>query len=328
MKLFPFYKTFLHLLVRLLVPFIISLFIAYLLHPIVEKLHEKALPRWAAVTLIYSLFFGGIGYLVYKTYPIFLKQLKELGNNLPQFVDMYREWVYSLYEKTAAFPEGVHDKMDEFFTNIEQMGDNLITSAGSRLTGVLDIAIILAVIPVLVFYMLKDFPVMKNVLWKLTPEKYREEGKIVLGEIDESLGSYIRGQLLVCLFVGVISIGCLWIIGMKYPLVLGALMGITNIIPYFGPIIGAVPAVIIAFTVSSKMVLFVIGVVIAVQLIESNLLSPFIVGKSLHIHPVLIIFALLIGGEIGGVVGMIVAVPVLTIVRVFLYHTRLYQQSR
>lgn len=328
MKLFPFYRSFLHLLFRLFIPFVISLFIAYLLHPIVEKLHEKHLPRWAAVLLIYTLFFGGIGFALYKAYPILIRQIRDLSKNIPGFIDTYREWVYSLYEQTSAFPEALHDRMDELFRGIEKYAENMVTSVATSLTGAFDIFVIVAVIPVLVFYMLKDFPVMKNVLWKLTPSKYRKEGRVVLQEIDESLGSYIRGQLLVCLFVGVISIGLLWLIGMKYPLLLGSLMGITNIIPYFGPLFGAVPAVIIAFTISGKMVLFVIGTVLAVQLIESNLLSPFIVGKSLHMHPILIIFALLVGGEVGGVIGMILAVPVLTIIRVFIYHTRLYKKDR
>jgi len=286
MKLYPFYRSFLQVLVQLLIPFVIALFITYLLHPIVERLHERRVPRWAAILIIYLLFFGGVGYGIYRAYPIFIRQLKDLSKNLPGFVDTYREWIYNLYERTSFLPERVHDRMDVMLANVEKLGEDFITSIGTKLTGIFDVFIIVAVIPVLVFYMLKDFPVMKNVLWNLTPSKYRKEGKEVLSEIDESLGGYIRGQLLVCLFVGLISILLLWVIGMKYPLILGGIMGITNIIPYFGPIIGAVPAVILAFTISTKMVLFVIVTVFVVQLLESNLISPFIVGKSLHIHPI------------------------------------------
>ncbi|MFC0522509.1 AI-2E family transporter [Pontibacillus salicampi] len=324
-KLFPFYKPFLHLLFTLLIPFLISMFIAYLLHPVVEALYKQNLPRWLAISLIYILFFGGIGYVLYKMYPVFIKQLRELINNLPGFVDTYRSWIYGMYERTSFLPESVHDRMDVMLLNIERMGEDLIASLGTRITGMLDIIILLAVIPVLVFYMLKDYPMMKRLLWQLTPRKFRNEGKQMLAEIDESLGGYIRGQLLVCLFVGVISILLLWLIGMHFPLVLGAIMGVTNIIPYFGPIFGAIPAVIIAFTINAKMMLFVIVVVFIVQLIESNLLSPYIVGKSLHIHPVLIIFALLVGGEVAGIAGMILAVPALTIVRVIIHHVRLHR---
>ncbi|QST01943.1 AI-2E family transporter [Pontibacillus sp. ALD_SL1] len=327
-KLFPFYEAFLQILFRLFIPFIVSLFIAYLLHPVVEGLYHRNVPRWLAITLIYIFFFGGIGYVVYKAYPLFLKQIKGLSESLPGFVETYRQWIYEMYERTSFLPETVHDRMDVMLTNVEQLGEDFILSIGNRLTGMFDVFIILAVIPVLVFYMLKDYPIMSTTLYKLTPKRYREEGKEVLRDIDKSLGSYIRGQLLVCLFVGLISILALWLIGMKFPLILGGIMGITNIIPYFGPIIGAVPAVVIAFTMSTKMVLFVVIAVFIVQLIESNLLSPFIVGKSLHMHPVLIIFALLIGGEIGGIIGMIIAVPVLTIIRVLIHHTKMFRQER
>lgn len=327
MKLYPFYEAFLQIILTLLIPFIISMFLAYLLHPIVEALHEQHLPRWLAIMIIYLFFFGGVGYVVYKTYPVFLKQLKDLIHNIPGFVDTYRTWIYSLYEKTSFLPETVHDRMDSILLNVERMGEDAVASIGTKLTGVFDVVIIIAVIPVLVFYMLKDFPIMRNLLWQFTPSKYRNEGKEVLSEIDRSLGGYIRGQLLVCFFVGMISILMLWLIGMKYPLVLGGIMGITNVIPYFGPILGAIPALIISFTMGIKMVLLVGIIVLIVQIIEGNLLSPFIVGKSLHIHPVLIILALLVGEEVAGIIGMIVAVPVLTIIRVILHHIRLHRHK-
>lgn len=327
MKLYPFYDAFLQVIFTLLIPFVISMFLAYLLHPIVEKLHEQNLPRWLAITIIYLFFFGGVGYVVYKTYPVFLKQLKDLFHNIPSFVDTYRTWIYSMYEKTSFLPESVHDRMDNILLNMEQMGEDVVASIGTKLTGVFDLVIIIAVIPVLVFYMLKDFPIMKNMLWQFTPSKYRDEGKEVLREIDKSLGGYIRGQLLVCFFVGIISILLLWLIGMKYPLVLGGIMGVTNVIPYFGPVLGAIPALIISLTMGVKMVLFVALIVLIVQILEGNLLSPFIVGKSLHIHPVLIILALLVGEKLAGIIGMIIAVPVLTIIRVFIHHIRLHRHK-
>ncbi|KGX93532.1 hypothetical protein N781_10895 [Pontibacillus halophilus JSM 076056 = DSM 19796] len=327
MKLYPFYAPALHLLFKLLVPFVVAMFIAYLLHPTIERLHEMHVPRWAAITIIYLLFFGGVGYAVYMMYPIFLRQLSELVEQIPSFVDTYREYILKAYERTAFLPEKVHDRMDELLQSIEARGEQLLVGLGTRLTGMLDVIIFLAVIPVLVFYMLKDFTLMKKTLFRLTPAKYRKEGKEVLQEVDDSLGHYIRGQLLVCLFVGGISIVLLWFIGMRYPLVLGGIMGVTNIIPYFGPILGAIPALVIAFTVSTRMVVFVLIVVLAVQLIESNLLSPYIVGRSLHMHPILIIFALLIGGEIAGIVGMIIAVPALTILRVFAHHTDVFPRG-
>ncbi|MBM7569568.1 AI-2E family transporter [Aquibacillus albus] len=325
--LFPFYRSFFSILFRILTPFIVAGLIAYLLHPVVEKLHEYNFPRWLAILLIYFLFFGGVGYIIYHTYPSVVQQIRDLNENLPQFMDTYRSTVYSMYENTSFLPETVHDRMDEFFHDMEEMIGNMLTDSVRYLTKLMDIIIILAVIPVLVFYMLKDFDLIKSSLWKLTPKKYRDEGKTLIVDIDNSLGNYIRGQLIVCFFVGLTTYGILWFIDMKYPLVLAIVMAITNIIPYFGPILGAIPAVIIAFTISIKMVVYVIIAVFVVQIIEGNLLSPFIVGKSIDIHPILIIFALLVGGEIGGVIGMIIAVPLLSILKVIVSHTKSFHYS-
>ncbi|WP_077621408.1 AI-2E family transporter [Sediminibacillus massiliensis] len=319
-KILPLYKEAVTVFFHILTPFIIAAVIAYLLHPLIELLHKYNFPRWLAIIGIYILFFGGVTYLIYKLYPIFIHQLKDLNHNLPYFMEQYRDAIYSMYESTSYLPETVHDKMDTMFSRIEQFIDNLLTSIASKLTKIMDIIVIIAVIPVLVFYMLKDFSLIKRALWKLAPSKYRQSAGRLVHDIDKSLGAYIRGQLLVCLFVSITTYGVFWFIGMKYPLLLALLMGATNLIPYFGPYLGAVPAVVIAFTISYKMVLYVIIGVFIVQIIEGNLLSPFIVGKSVNIHPILIIFALLVGGEFGGIIGMILAVPLLSVLKVILIH--------
>ena len=111
---------------------------------------------------------------------------------------------------------------------------------------------------------------------------------------------------------------------MKYPLLLGALIGITNIIPYFGPIFGAIPAALIAASISVKMIIIVVVIVLVLQFLEGNILSPLIIGKSLHMHPIFIMFALLVGGEVGGVIGLIIAVPILAVIKVSVIHARIH----
>jgi predicted PurR-regulated permease PerM len=120
-----------------------------------------------------------------------------------------------------------------------------------------------------------------------------------------------------------------WFFHLRYPLLLGFLVGITDVIPYFGPIIGAIPAVIIAATISVKMVLISVVIIIILQFLEGNILSPYIMGKSLHMHPLIIIAAITAGGEIGGVIGLILAVPVLVVLRVGIVHAKnLFIQNR
>ncbi|WP_102026935.1 AI-2E family transporter [Salirhabdus sp. Marseille-P4669] len=322
---FPFYNFIFSFLLAVLTPVLISALIAYILYPIIEML-EQIIPRWFAIFIIYLLIFGGIIFGISKAYPVFVHQLQELIHNLPTLIQTYQEWIYNLYIQTSRFPETVHDQMDSAFATIENKLMQILTNTIYSLTGITDVLVIAAVIPILVFYFLKDFPKIKAACTAIVPEKRKFQE--YLRQLDKSLGGYLRGQLLVCLFVAVISTMLLWLISMKYPLILGLFMGVTNIIPYFGPILGAIPAVIIAFTISSQRVIFVVGVVIVVQLIESNLLSPYIVGRSLHVHPVLIILALLIGAEAFGIVGMILAVPMLTIAKVFIEPTHIIKKMK
>ncbi|SDQ47417.1 Predicted PurR-regulated permease PerM [Virgibacillus subterraneus] len=319
-KLSPIFGDFFSFLWYLLSPFLIAILIAYLVYPVIKKMHHFNIPKSIAILIIYLLFFGGTAYLIYRVYPAIIHQLSDLNKQLPHLIEMYRNFVYSLYEYTAFLPETVHDKMDELIYDIESFIENLLTNLVRGFTKVFDLIVFLTVIPVLVFYFLKDFVKIKNYFKKWVPSKYQTQVGDLVQAVDKSLGKYIRGQLLVCLFVAFTTFAAFYILDVKYALLLAIIIGLTNIIPYFGPIIGAVPAVAITAAASGKLVLMVLLTIFIIQLIEGNLLSPYIVGKSINIHPIAIIFALLLGGQLSGVLGMILAVPVLTIMNVVTTH--------
>ncbi|MGM7683032.1 AI-2E family transporter [Cytobacillus sp. Hm23] len=324
MKLAPIWKPMLKMIAIVITPFVIAAFITYLLHPIIEKIHHHGVPRSIAILLIYTLFFGGVGFGLYKGVPIIIEQLKDLSENVPIFIETYRDWIEEIRDQTSHWPNGFHDRIEEGLQSIEKESALLVTKLLNSMKRLLNYIILIAIIPFLVFYMLKDYPDINKAIWYITPKKFRTPGKEFLQGVDESLGNYIRGQLFVCFAIGIIATIGFWLIKMKYPLLLGSIIGVTNIIPYFGPIIGLIPAVIIAATISMKMVLFVSGLVLVLQFIEGNVLSPLIVGKSLHMHPIVIMFALLVGGEIAGVLGLIVAVPFLAILKVTILHAKTY----
>lgn len=319
-KLFPFYGAVVSFLWKLLAPFLISSLIAYLLYPIIKKLHSQKIHKGLAIIIIYILFFGGTAFLVYSLYPIALLQLRDLNEHLPQLIAMYEEIIYQLYESTSFLPETVHDKIDQLIYTVEQSLEKVLSNLVDGVTKIFDLIVMLTVIPVLVFYFLKDFAKIKAYVKKFIPNKYKSLSGKLLHAVDESLGNYIRGQLIVCLFVGLTTWIVFEFIGVNYALILAIIMGLTNIIPYFGPIIGLIPAMAIALTESTQLVVFVLVSVLGIQIVESNLLSPYIVGKSINIHPIAIIFALLLGGQIGGIIGMVIAVPILTISNVIAQH--------
>ncbi|MEH7156979.1 AI-2E family transporter [Neobacillus drentensis] len=303
-------------------PFAIGGFITYLLHPIVEKLHQKGLHRGLAIFIIYILFFGGIGLGVYKGVPAIIDQIKDLSESAPVLAEQYRGWIETLQSHTREWPDGLQTRIEDGIDAFEKKLDSLLTVIVNILVSFLNSALLMMVIPFIAFYMLKDFPLIKRTLWYLTPKQWRKKGTLFLKDVDESLGSYIRGQLLVCMIIGGVSALLFWMFHLKYPLILGLIVGITNVIPYFGPIIGAVPAVIIAATSSGKLVLVTLVIVFGLQFLEGNILSPLIVGKSLHMHPLIIMLALTAGGEVGGILGLIVAVPVLVVIKVAIIHAK------
>lgn len=306
----------------ILLPFMIAGFITYLLHPIVEKLHQKGLHRGMAIFLIYFLFFGGLGLSLYKGIPMFISQLKDLSESAPILTEQYRSWINALQAHTAEWPDGIQGRMNDGIDAFEKKLDTVLALLVNYMLNFLNSAIVIMMIPFIAFYMLKDMKRIKRFVWYITPKSWRRKGAHFLRDVNESLGSYIRGQLLVCIIIGGASALAFWLVHLKYPLLLGFIIGTTDLIPYFGPFIGAVPAVIIAATVSVKLVIMIIIIIFVLQFLEGNILSPYIVGKTLHMHPLLIMLAITAGGEIGGLVGLLLAVPVLVIIKVAVIHAK------
>lgn len=318
----PFWLPILTVVVRVSIPFLIAGIITYLLHPIVEQMKNIGIARPISILMIYIVFIFLFAHLLIKGTPYLIEELKDLIDNIPHFANIYRESVSDFYKQTSMMPDGFRTKAEGWLTNIEAFAAEGVVGTVTNLRGLLDYFLMIIIVPFLVFYFLKDFPLIEKLSWYVTPRKYRSSGRQLLKNINISLGNYIRGQLLVCSVVALIATIGLWLIDMPYAVILGIFIGITNIIPYFGPIIGALPVAIIAFTESFQLVLFGLAVNFGIQLIEGNILSPLIVGKSLHMHPILIMFALIVGAEVSGVIGLILAVPILAIIKVIVMHVR------
>lgn len=315
-KLFPVYKVIFIFFGKLLSPFIIAAFISYLLHPIVLKLHEKLrIHKGIAILIIYLLFFSFTFFLFYKSYPVFVYQLEDLSEQLPQFVLMYEEIIYSIYQSTSFLPEMVHDKITDFISKLESSIERQIENILEKAMKIFDFIIILTIIPVLVFYFLKDYTEIKSMAKSFIPKKYHSRFDQLIVAIDESLGGYVRGQLIISSVVMFLTYTVYYTIELKYALLLASMMGIMNMIPYFGPIIGTIPAAAIAMTTSWNLVIIVLITTIVVQILEGSFLSPYVMGKNVKVHPIIIIFTLLVGAEIGGIIGMIIAVPTITILK-------------
>ncbi|GIP39253.1 AI-2E family transporter [Paenibacillus sp. J31TS4] len=310
-----------------LAPFLIAMIVSYVLNPVVCLLHDRKVPRTVAVLLIYAVFLTSGTVVLMNVIPVFLMQVNEINEHIPQLTMKAQNWMTTLNDHPMlpdSIRKGVYRAMAKLETNVSTAISDYLNRIGSTLNALL----MAFIIPFLAFYMLKDFQLIEKSAIAFVPKSHRKQTVQLLTEIDEALGSYIRGQFLVCLIVGGLAYAGYWLIDMPYALLLASLVAIFNIVPYLGPYLGAAPAILMASTISWRMVLYVVIVNTAVQILESNVVSPQVVGRTLHMHPLSIIFALLVGGELAGILGMILAVPVFAVLKVIAHHVSIYYGNR
>jgi predicted PurR-regulated permease PerM len=302
-------------------PFLISGVLFYLFKPLIEFLVSKKMPRLVAILLLYLSLIGIIVALSSVIGPILQEQVNRLIKNTPQIADALRQQWEIFQQNRTTFPEYVKDLIDVATMKAQQ----IISDIGSNLANILgvitSIVVILVIVPFILFYLLKDGKKAPDQLLNLLPKDQIKEGKSILSDMNKALSTYVQGQVIVSLCVGImIYIGYL-IIGIEYSLILALVAMLTNVIPFVGPFIGIVPALIVGFIDSPVMMLKVIVVVLIAQQIESNLISPQIMGRALDVHPLTIILLLLVASSLGGVLGLILAVPTYAMLKVIVKHS-------
>lgn len=310
-----------------LAPFLIAVIISYVLNPIVNMLNGRKMPRTIAVLLIYAVFITCVIVILMNLIPMFMKQLQELNEHLPELT-MRAQGLYDGLNHNRLIPESVRTGLEKALVKVEENFSASITNMANGIGSTINMLLIAFIVPFLAFYMLKDFQLIEKTVLTFVPAGRRKSAIKLVKDIDTALGNYVRGQFIVCIIVGIMAYLGYWLIGMQYALLLACIVAVFNIIPYMGPFFGAAPAIIMATTISMKMVLFVAIVNMVVQILESNVISPQVVGRTLHLHPMSIIFALLVGGELAGIVGMILAVPILAVLKVIVHHMMVYYIQR
>lgn len=309
------------LLGRILFPFLLAFLIHYLLAPILHRLTDTLnMHKTSAIVVLFVFFFSMLGLLLYKGFPLLVRELQEISEQLPYLVTLYTKFTSTIDDSTALFPEAVREEINALLLQFEQNVKQFVEKILYRLIHLFDDALVFLMVPVLVFYMLKDDEHLRDGLNRLIPNRYHTLTNRILTASHDAFGTYIRGQTILSTFIFVLSFLFFYFIQLKYAFVLSLFMGMMNIIPYFGPIIGTIPAMIVAVATSWPLVLYVVLIAMAIQLIESTLLSPYIMGKTAQLHPVMIILILLVSGEIAGMIGMMIAIPIVMIFRAIIAH--------
>ncbi|MDQ0339547.1 putative PurR-regulated permease PerM [Caldalkalibacillus uzonensis] len=320
----PYLSPVFHLLATVFIPLFLAIIMAYLLHPVVEMLMRLKIKRSLAIILIYIFFFGGLFLAGWLLFPLLAHQIRDLMAQLPAVQNQLIEWYHLFDSRVEQLPSGLHEAIDDILHNFEQNIRRWVEETLLSLTSSLGHFFMLMVVPFFTFYLLNDLEGIQKRLFLFIPRSKRKMVFRLWRDIDNSLGEYIRGQLIVSFLVGVLAVSGYYLIGLPYALFLGTVAGVTNIIPYFGPIIGTVLSSFVALVTDPSLIGWVIGVNIVIQILEGNVINPYVVGKRLHIHPMFIILSLLVGAEVGGMIGLLLAVPVFVIMKVIVVSTVLH----
>ncbi len=307
----------------ILTPFILGIIIAYLLDPVMRKFQRKQIPRWATALVILTIFFSIIALAFILVAPMVFRQAQQLVEQAPNYIQ-------NLMDYLGPYLNWVQDRVGEDY--IEQINTYLKDSAG-KIVGVtggivggiatggkvlLEIGTTMVLTPLVAFFMMQEWPNIVKWVESLYPRQHAALIRSLLKRIDRKVAGFIRGQILVAFMLGVIYALALTIAGLNYGFLIGIGAGIFSIIPLVGSTLGLIVGVVVAWFQTGE--LLYVGIIAAIfmagQFIEGNFLSPKIVGDSVGLHPLWVMFALLAGGTLLGIVGMLIAVPIAAVIGV------------
>ena len=317
-KVLGFIKEFLIIISPLFIGFII----AWLFEPLVTKLQNKKIPRIISCILVYMIIIGAMVAISYLFIPTLVSQVKDFVVAAPGIFEELTNFCVQLIDKldtgrlinTAELKETILEFTSDYGLAIVSDLPKYVLDIGKAIvSGGLNVVLGLMV----GFYLLFDFDKVNYTIKKLLPNNWEDNYDELTQRINTSLRSYVQGVLVIMLLVFLTQSIGLTLAGMEAPIIFALFCAVTDIIPYFGPYIGGIPAVIVGFTISPITGICVLISIIIVQLLENNFYQPLIMGHTMKLHPVTIMLGLLIFQHFFGIIGMVIATPVIACLKVF-----------
>ncbi len=314
-------------------PVVISLILTFILMPLRDMflaLFRRVTQRRVPVDLAILLAFFTLILIITGLTNVILKPLIEqvnlLAANFNTLVAQTAALVNHLESEQSPFyiPDQVKNIVNDAFVKVGNYGVEGVTNLIRSVFVIAGTVVEFFVVPFITFYFMKDGRRMVQAFIRIYPESYQAQMTDVFREIQQVLSRYIRGQLLMSCIIAVLTFLGMWIMGVPYPMVIGLLAAVTEWIPIVGPIVGAVPAILLGATVDLSLSLKVLIFYIVIQQIDSHLIMPQVMGAVISLHPVVIVIALLIGGTLFGVAGMILTVPVTAVLQIVCKHIWFY----
>jgi len=304
-------------------PLVLALIMAYLLNPLVDIGERRSLPRWVTISIIYLLIGAILVVAIAFAVPALIQQLQDIRElitvhwpKLPTYLDDAAVWTEQNVPYVGpiiADPEigsRALSTIQEWLSRALEQAPTLLTSALSNLVNVVSYFVI---VPFIAFFLMRDGRQFIRSGIQLVPNRYFEVTLNVLGGIGESVGRYLRGLLLEASILSLVAIIGLLSIGLEYAVIVGIVAGITNLIPYLGPTMGILVGSTVALLTGGN-VLGVLIVFAIAQFLDNWVVQPVVMSRSVHLHPLVIFMAVIFGGTYGGILGMVVAVPLTGVV--------------
>lgn len=304
----------------LVLALILSALLAFVLKPLVKILEFRlGLRRSIAILCVFVLVGGAAVLVSLEMVPVLIERAQHL-------YDQFKSFPFQARLNDATQDVAKHIPFVDAATLAEKANviiGQTLQSLGAAMEDIVSLVAILAIVPFITYFVLAEGDVAQKRLIERVPNKYFEMSLNVLNKIERDLVGYLRGWILDSIIIGIMSIAGLWLIGIDYPILIGAVAGIANLVPYLGPVVGAVPAFLVSLTQYGdfRMLAPIIILSIAIQAIDNTIVQPLCFAKTVDMHPLTVILVLVVGNELMGVVGMLLAIPIATILKVSMVET-------
>lgn len=313
-------KSIVLVILKTLAPLFIGLFLAWLFAPIVDKLKNKGIKRGIGTTIVYIVFLGLIAIIVCSIIPLLSDQMNDFISIIPSVFDSIKNWVSDIFERfkdidgldVVAMKDTIFSKIELYATSlttkIPEIAVNVVKSLASGI-GAFAVGLIIG------FYLSIGFENAGELIVVLFPKNMQDDVRKLKNDMESSLRKFVNGAIIDAFFVFIITSIAFFTIGLKAPLLFGLFCGITNVIPYAGPYIGGIPAVIVGFSEGPITGILTLVAIVLIQFLEGNFLQPVIMSKTTKLHPVTIIVGLLVFGHFFGILGMVISTPLVAVAK-------------
>lgn len=317
----------LYLLGPILTPFLLAVILAYICNPLVQRMEGRHMPRALAVALVLLLLLAAFVVLLLIMLPLLVKQAQAFAGQVPAFLDWLRSTLAPLahsYLGVEVDTALIRDWVTGHLSEIQAFAVKLLPTIRTGGLALIAFLVNLVLVPVVLFYFLRDWNQLTTRIDEMIPRRWHDRIVSLLREIDEVLGLFLRGQLMVMLLMAAFYTIGLWLAGLNYALSVGIIAGLLTFVPFLGVIVGVTLATLTGLLQfgDPAALIWVWAVFVAGNLLEGYVLMPLLVGERIGLHPVAVIFALLAFGELFGFFGVLLALPASAALLVWLRHLR------